>query len=160
MTSLDIKISTRELSEIDNLPKRLSDKRLLRVTISDFSRYIRRLYLAMIEEAISSRRYRGQWEPIDDKGYIEYLGVTPSIPILELINDAIESQRVGYNFYIRIQPKYKYPGSNLYLVDVLRAIDNGTAKFNARPIFKKIVRELNQSMISLWRGYLAMKGVE
>lgn len=158
MTSLDIKINIKKLSNYSASSDRVKRKKTLLV-IESFSRYVANLYLSMIEEAINSRRYKGNWEPVDDPGYIEYLGVTPETNIIYLIRDALEVKKIGNNFYVRFDPHYKYPGTKLSLIKVLRAIENGTSKFNARPIFSKIVKEINSHILSLWKGYLAMKGV-
>ena len=115
--------------------------------------------MLMIEESIYSNRYKGEWEPVHDEEYVKYINTTPSEDILYLIKDAMEIREVKDNIIIRINPKYRYPGSKLYLIEVLRAIDNGTSKFNARPILKGIVRQINFELPRLWKNYLKKKGV-
>lgn len=159
MASLDIKINIRELSDYGVMISDIQDKKSLLTMIESFSRYVRRLYISMIREAINSRRYRGRWEPIDEEGYVEYLGITPRGSILNTIQDSLESRKIGYNFIIRVNPNYKYPGTDIPMIRVLRAIESGTSKFNARPILSSIVRKINMNIKELWKGYLAMKGV-
>lgn len=159
MTSLDIKINIREFSNYSAALGRNSDKKTKLMIVESFSYYILRFYLRLIEEAIYSRRYQGQWEPIDEQGYIDYLGVVPTNDILSLIKDALEVEKIGYNFIVRINPHYKYPGTNIPLVRVLRAIETGTSEFPARPILAKITSKVRRRLFDLWRGYLTMKGV-
>lgn len=160
MISYEIKINIPRLLHYSAVLKPHISNETLIMIIKSFSNYVRDLYLAMIEEAVYSRRYKGDWEPIDEEGYLEYLGTTPSDShILSLMVDAIEIREIKKNIIIRFDPKYYYPDSKLPLVKVLKAIDNGTTKFNARPILKSIVRELNTSLPSLWKSYLKKKGV-
>lgn len=140
------------------LKPRISNETLL-MLIRSFSVYVRDLYKVMIAESIYSNRYKGDWEPIKDEGYLEFLGTTPSEHILDLIYDALEIREIKNNIVIRFEPEYKYPGSKLTLVRVLKAIDNGTSKFNARPILKDAVSHLNRNISGLWRVYLRQKGV-
>lgn len=157
MINLDIKIRAYRL--LGRALRTTEDEEKLLLIVEHFSHYVLSLYGSMVEESINSRRYKGKWEPIDDPGYLDYLGAVPKLPIIYLIKDALEVKRIGYNFIIRINPRYKYPGSKLTLVKVLRAIDSGTSDFNARPIFSKIVRKINSNILDLWKGYLKMKGV-
>lgn len=160
MSSLDIRINIRSLTHYSERLKFKIDKETLYTLIEIFSEYMRNVYINRIEEAIYSKRYEGEWEPKREKGYQEYLGTNPiESDILTLIKDALETQKIGYNYMIRFKPYYKYPGSNRTLLNVLRAIDAGTGDFNARPIFKKIIRELNHDILPLWKDYLAMEGI-
>lgn len=159
MANLDIRINIKELSKYGMTISNISDRKSLLPIIGSFSQYIRSLYIAMIKEAINSRRYKGKWEPVEEKGYLEYLGITPESDILDLIRESLESRKIGYNFIIRVNPDYRYPGTDIPLSRVLRAIESGTSKFNARPILSKISRKINSSMKELWKSYLAMKGV-
>lgn len=159
MSNLDIKININDLLDYSaSLGSTIEKKTLLKM-IKSFSKYVLELYGRLIEEAIYSRRYKGRWEPVDEEGYQEYLGVTPVEDIITLMRDALESRKIGYYYVIRFKPTYRYPGTRLPLTRVLRAIDRGTSKFNARPIFSKIIREINSHMYDLFRGYLKMKGV-
>lgn len=159
MSSIDIRINIKELLEYnESLRSEIGDRVLIKI-IKEFSDYVLRLYFFSIREATYSNRYKGKWEPKDEEGYIEYLGVTPVGDILEYIEEALESKRIGYKFIIRINPHYKYPKSKLFLSKVVRAIDAGTTKFNSRPILRKIIRQIENNMIDLWRGFLTMKGV-
>lgn len=159
MSNFDIRINIRNLTNYTLKSGISTNKKTILLMIEDFSYYIRNLYLLSLEESINSKRYKGKWEPIEEKGYIEYLGVTPKVPIMSLIEDSMEVKKVGYNFIVEINPKYKYPGSKLPLVKVLRAIDRGTSDFNSRPIFNKIISEMRRRVMDLWRGYLLKKGV-
>lgn len=159
MTCLEIKISIKKLSDYSASLDKSENKKTLLLMIESFSHYILKLYLSMIEESVSSRRYQGKWEPTEDEGYLEYLGATPSADILNLIEDSLEVKKIGNYFYIRVSPGYKYPGTMIPLARVLRSIEYGTSKFNSRPIFSKITRKINNNIQSLWRGYLTMKGV-
>lgn len=139
--------------------KRTIDDKTLLMMIKSFSEYVMNLYGMLIEESINSNRYKGLWEPIEEEGYKEYLGTEPTGDILFYIKDAFEVKKIGYDFIIRINPRKKYPGSKVPLYRVVLAIDNGTSKFNARPILKKIINQINHHMLDLWRGFLKMKGV-
>lgn len=127
--------------------------------IESFSKYVMNLYGMLIEEAINSNRYKGIWEPVNEEGYKEYLGTEPTGDILYYIKEAFEVKKIGYNFIIRLNPRSRYPNSRLPLSRVVLAIDNGTSKFNARPILRKIIKQINHHMIDLWKGFLKMKGV-
>lgn len=159
MTNLDIKINIKKLSDYSVSLKRTIDEDTISLMIKSFANYIRILYLEAIQDAMNSKRYEGQWEPIEEKGYLEYIGVTPVKDILLIIEDALEVKKIGYNFIVQFNPHYKYPKSKIPLVKVLRAIEQGTHEFNARPILKKIVRNINKNLINMWRGYLTVKGV-
>lgn len=159
MSSLDIKISIKKLSNYSASLDRSRKKKTLLLMIESFAHYILHLYLSMIEESINSRRYRGKWEPVEDEGYIEYLGVTPETNILYLIQEALEVKKIGNYFYVRVNPHYLYPGTRIPLIRILKAIEYGTSKFNARPIMSKSAREISRHIMDLWRGYLTMKGV-
>lgn len=159
MTSLDIKINIKKLSDYSASLDKDTKKKTLLLMIESFSNYILRLYGSMIEEAINSRRYKGKWEPVEEEGYLDYLGVTPKVNILYLIEEALEVKKIGSNFLIRINPYYRYPGTDIPLVRVLRTIENGTSKFNARPIMSKIVVQIRSNILDLWRGYLMMKNI-
>lgn len=159
MSNLDIKINIRRLMDYSGSLDVSEDKKTLLSMIESFSSYVSELYLSMIQESIYSRRYKGEWEPVDDPEYVEYLGTTPDTHILILISEALEIKKIGYNFIIRFNPRYRYPGTRHYLVNILRAIDRGTSKFNARPIFHKIVSQIRSHIPELWKGYLSMKGV-
>lgn len=159
MTNFDIKINIRKLSRyISPSPEEDIDKIILKM-IESFAHYVLNLYGQMIEESINSRRYRGKWEPVDDPEYVEYLGVSPSTEIIYLIQESLEVEKIGYNFVVRFNPYYKYPGTKIPLIRVLRAIENGTSRFNARPILAKSAIEIRKSLLDLWKGYLTMKGV-
>lgn len=159
MTNLDIRINVKKLMDYsESLKPHLKEETLL-MMIESFAYYILRLYVSMIEESIYSNRYKGKWEPVEDEGYREYLGTDPKGDILTLIFESLEVEKIGYNFVVSIEPHYKYPGTELPLVRVLRAIDSGTSKFNARPIFSRIISQINSHLLSLWRGYLKKKGV-
>lgn len=159
MISYDIHIDIGKLLHYSEPLKPDIDNETLLMMIRSFSSYIRSLYLAMIEESIYSPRYKGEWEPTEDEGYIEYLGTTPTTHIIRLMIDALEVREIKNTIVIRFEPYYRYPGSDHTLVQVLRAIDTGTSKFNARPILRKIVRQIESKIPSLWRGYLKKKGV-
>lgn len=158
MTNLEIKINIRKLRN-DRKVQKYKDEKSFTLLVEHFAKYIARLYVDLIEKAIESHQYKGKWEPVDDEEYIKYLGTEPKKNIIVLIKEAMEVKKVGYNFIVRINPYYRYPDSDLTLLQVLRAIDNGTSKFPARPIFNKIVRSLNNQLLRLWRGYLTKKGV-
>lgn len=159
MISYEIKIDiSRLLHYSEFLKSHISNETLL-MLIKSFSEYVRDLYLLMIEEEIFSNRYKGRWEPIEDKEYLKYIGTIPTNHIMSIIEDAIEIRKIKQSIIVRIDPEYLYPGSKIRLLMVLRAIDNGTSKFNARPLFKSIVRQLNSSLPSLWKNYLRKKGV-
>lgn len=137
----------------------ISNETLLMI-IRSFSSYVRDMYKAMILEFIYSKKYKGSWEPVEEEGYIEYLGVPPSdTDIVYLMYEALEIREIKNNIIIRFDPKYLYPGSRIPLIKVLKAIDNGTSKFNARPVLRPIVRQLNSSIPELWRLYLKQRGV-
>jgi hypothetical protein len=159
MNSLEIRIRTRKLMDYSASLKRTIDDKTLLMMIKSFSEYVMNLYGMLIEESINSNRYKGLWEPIEEEGYKEYLGTEPTGDILFYIKDAFEVKKIGYDFIIRINPRKKYPGSKVPLYRVVLAIDNGTSKFNARPILKKIINQINHHMLDLWRGFLKMKGV-
>lgn len=158
MNALDIKINIKKLTDYSESLKSTVDDDTLLLMIKSFAKYIRVMYGCLIEEAIYSKRYKGKWEPTEEEGYLEYLGTTPKIHIIYLIEEALEVKKVGTNFMVRINPHYKYPGSRLTLLKVLRAIESGTSKFNARPILAKEARKINRNIKPLWRGYLKMKG--
>lgn len=159
MTNLDIRINIRELTDYSATLEDKIDRKTLLLIMKSFSKYVAALYVKMIEEAINSRRYKGKWEPITEEGYIEYLGTSPKVDIFYLIEEAMVVDKIGSNFIVRIDPHYEYPDSDLRLIDVVRAIDNGTSKFNARPLFIRIVSKLRSHITDLWKGYLAMKGI-
>lgn len=159
MKSYEINIDIAKLLHYSDSIKSYIDNKTLLMIIKSFSLYVRDLYLSMIEEEIYSRRYKGNWEPVEDEEYLKYIDTTPSSHILILIKDAIEIREIRNNIVIRIEPSYKYPGSSLSLLKVLSAIDNGTSKFNARPILKSIVRQINSELSTLWKSYLKKKGV-
>lgn len=159
MIKFDIKININELKDYSAFLHKSVKKRTLLTMIESFSYYVRELYLDYIKKAIFSRRYKGNWEPVDEEGYLEYLGVTPQEHIFSLIKDALEVKKKGYNFVIRFNPHYDYPGTKIPLIKVLRAINYGTSKFNARPAFRGIANDIEDNIVDLWRGYLTMKGV-
>lgn len=158
-TSLDIRIRINTLAEHSRGLRKQMGRKDFTDLVRSFSKYVRVLYLMMIEEAMNSNRYKGNWEPVDDEGYLEYIDTNPSIPILQLIQDALEVRKIGNNFYVRFEPHYRYPVSHRTLVQVLRSIDKGTSKFNARPIFNKILKTISSHIIELWRGYLTIKRI-
>lgn len=158
MSSLEIKVNVRVLEDYSKKFFDKIEKKTLLKIIKAFSEYLLELYGSLIEEAVNSNRYKGQWEPVDDEGYKEYLGTEPTGDILYYIKDALEVKKIGYNFIIRIDPKKKYPGSNLSVERVVLALDNGTLKFSARPILKKIIRQIRSHIKELFRGFLKMKG--
>lgn len=159
MSNLDIKININKLLDYSESLGSTIEKKTLVLMIKSFSEYVLELYGRLIEESIYSNRYKGHWEPIEDEGYREYIGVTPVDNITLLIRESLESRKIGYHYVIRFKPNYRYPGTRLPISRVLRAIDSGTSKFHARPIFSKIIREINSHIYELWRGYLKMKGV-
>lgn len=159
MKGYELKIDIKRLLHYSGISKSQISNKTLLMTIKSFSSYIRDLYLLMIEEEIYSRRYKGKWEPVDDEEYIDYLGTTPSTHIILLIKDALEIREINNDIIIRVDPEYKYPDSRLPLIKVLRAIDNGTSKFNARPLIRHVIRRLNSEIPKLWRNYLKKKGV-
>lgn len=158
-SNLEIRVNIRKIIEFSKpLQKTIDNKTLIKM-IYAFSSYLSELYLDLIDEAINSNRYKGKWEPTDDKEYREYIGTTPKADIIDLMAEAIEVKKIGYYYVIRFNPRYKYPESKLPLIKVIRAIDGGTAKFHARPIFKKILRDIDSNIFKLWKGYLLRKGV-
>lgn len=159
MTSLDIRISISKLLDYSDVLRKTDRRKTSLLIIEDFAHYIRELYIKMVAESIHSRRYKGKWEPVEDEGYLEYLGTTPSLDILYLIEEALLVEKTGYNFIVSFNKRYKYPGTDLSLVKVLRAIEYGTSEFNPRPILAKIVGEIRGNLLDLWRGYLTMKGI-
>ena len=159
MTNINIRIRIKKISDYSKSSGDTFKKKTLLLMIESFAYYILNLYGRLIEEEINSPRYKGKWEPIEEKGYIEYLGVTPHISILYLLQDSLEVRKIGSSFIVRVTPTYKYPGTKLYLLKVLRAIEQGTADFNARPILSKNARKIENRIIDLWRGYLAMRGI-
>lgn len=159
MNSLDIKINIKKLTDYSASLRRTIDKKTLLLIIESFSKYVMNLYGVLIEESVNSNRYNGIWEPLDDEGYKEYLGIEPTGNILSYIKEGFECKKIGYNFIISINPKMKYPGSKFSLKRVVTAIEYGTSKFNARPILRRIVNNINRHILDLWRGFLKMKGV-
>lgn len=159
MNNLDIKVPVKKLLDYSASLKSTIPEETLLLMIESFSHYVKRLYFNLICEAVNSRDYKGNWEPIDDEGYQEYLGMTPEGNILDSIEDALEVRKIGYNFIVRFNPNYLYPNSRIRLLKVLRAIDSGTSDFNARPIFRKIIANIRDNILVLWRVFLSMKGV-
>lgn len=159
MNSSEIKINIKKLTDYSASLKRNIDDKTLLLIIESFSKYVMTLYGAMIEEAVNSNRYKGVWEPIEEEGYRDYLGTEPTGDILLYMKESFEVRKIGYNFIIRINPNKRYPGSKLPLFRVILAIDNGTSKFNSRPILRKIINQINHHILDLWRGFLKMKGV-
>lgn len=159
MTNIDIKINTKYLMDYSASLKRTVGEDTLLLIIKSFATYIKNFYGCLIEESINSPRYKGKWEPIDEEGYLEYLGTVPEKRILYYIRDALEVTKQGSNYIIRIDPHYRYPKSRLPLVRVLRAIECGTRDFVARPILAKSARKIRSHILQLWKGYLSMKGV-
>ena len=159
MSNLDIRIDIKKFSHMNkSLAKNLEDD-VLELLVKSFADYILRLYFRMIEESINSRRYKGNWEPIEDKSYLEYLGTTPVSDILICIREALKIKKIGYNFVVTFDDRYNYPGSRIPLVQVLRAVDSGNKEINARPIFRNITYPIQGNLTKLWKGYLTMKGV-
>lgn len=159
MTNFSISISATMIATSIASKGLSKDDKVIMNTILSFAEYIRRLYLKLIEEDMNSNRYRGNWEPSEDKGYQEYLGVIPKYNILELLDNSLEIKKIGYTIYVRINPYMKYPGSRRSFLDVLRAIEYGTSDFPARPILAKNAREIQKNVLRLWKGFLMMKGV-
>lgn len=159
MNNYDIKINVPSLLHYSVLSKSKVDNETLLMLINSFSWYVRKTYVSMIYESIYSSRYKGDWEPIYDQGYLDYIGTNPSADIFDLIYDALEIRSIKQNIVIRIDPDYMYPNSKLKLLTVLNAIDNGTTKFNARPLLKGVARKLRFKLHSLWRVYLRQRGV-
>lgn len=159
MTNFDIKINIRKISNYSGLSNNRRTRKTLLLMIESFSQYVLELYGRLIEEAIYSRRYKGNWEPVEEEGYREYLGIKPTRNILYSIRESLEVKKIGYHFIVRFNPSYRYPGTKIPFIRVLRAIENGTSDFNARPIISKIVVQLRSNLLDLWRGYLTMKGV-
>lgn len=159
MTGLDIRINIKKLTDSSTFLDDRIKKRTLLLMIKSFADYVSELYLHLIEEAIHSRRYKGRWEPLEEEGYLEYLGVSPTVGILSLMKDAIEVKKIGYNYVIRFSPYYLYPDTRIPLVRVIKAIEKGTSEFNARPIVLKQNVLIRTHIRELWKGYLAMKGV-
>lgn len=159
MSNLDIKININKLMDYSESFGITKNKKILLKIIRSFAEYVLQFYGRLITEAIYSNRYKGKWEPVDDPEYVDYIGTTPVEDILVVMKDALEVKKIGYYFVIRFKPNYKYPGSKLLLSRVLRAIDSGTTKFHARPIFTRIIRDINKNLYALYKGYLTMKKV-
>lgn len=159
MTNLEVKVSITKLLEYSDFLEDEIDKRTRIKLIGSFCEYLKRLYITMVEESMNSNRYKGRWDPRDEIGYINYLGVIPKKGILSILADALEVKKMGYNFYIRVNPRKKYPGSKLTVLKVLRALENGTSDFSARPILYKVSKEIRSNLLDLWRGWLKMKGI-
>lgn len=159
MSSLEVKVDILRLLRLGKNSASKVDEETLLEYIEQFAHHIRNLYLRLIEEAMNDRRYGGEWEPRNDPEYLEYLGTTPNFYLLDLLDEALEVKKVGYNYIIQFNRRMRYPGTHTPLVKVLRAIDAGTSKFNARPIFSKIRYRLRHRITDLWKGYLIRKGV-
>lgn len=159
MTNFDIRINIKMLSNHSGYLNISKDKKLFYKLVGSFAHYVLRLYKLMIKEDMHSNRYKGVWEPIEERGYIEYLGVIPQKNIYDILCESLEVAKIGYNYIIRVNPYDKYPKTKIPLSRVIRAIEHGTSKFNSRPLLASISREINKNILELWRGYLSMRGV-
>ena len=95
MDSLEIKINIKKLTDYSASLKRTIDEKTLLLMIESFSKYVMNLYGVLIEEAINSNRYKGVWEPIEEKGYLEYLGTKQTGEILLYMREAFEVKKIG-----------------------------------------------------------------
>ena len=159
MSDFSIIVSIHRLTTytIVNLKTKLSDE-VMDALIAAFCKRLRNLYYSMILEALASSRYKGRWEPTEE-GYLEYLGCTPVEDFLSVVESSMYYKKVMSRYIVGFNETVKYPGSSLRLVKVLRAIEYGTSDFPARPILKKIKREIERSILRLWKGFLLQKGV-
>lgn len=159
MTNFDIRLNIPRLAaNTIRLGSRLDDKEL-NIVVGAFAAYLRELYGLMVEEAINSNRYKGEWEPRDDEGYQEYIGTKPTTSMITLISRSLYVKKRNREYIVTFDERKRYPGSKLTIFRVLKAIEYGTSKFNARPMMVKITRKLNRNLLSLWKGFLTMKGV-
>lgn len=159
MNNFEIRINIKTLASYSSALRRdIGEEKFNRLVLS-YAKYLRNIYLGMIEESIYNTKYEGQWEPSSDEAYQKYLGTTPVKNTVELLSSSIEIVKSGYTIAIRINPNLKYPGSNLSIVQVIKSLEYGTSKFNARPIFRTILRKMQGNILSLWRSYLTKKGI-
>lgn len=158
MNSLSIKLKVRELSE--EFPSKIEKRTRIKL-MDSFAEYIKNLYIRSLEDQMYSSRYKGNWEPVEDLGYLEFIGDTPEENILDIIISNIEVKKSLAYHQIRIDPHVRYPKkkSKLTLLRVLNAIEYGTSKFNARPIFRSVISSIDEDIAILWRSYLFRKGV-
>lgn len=160
MRDFSIRLSVIDLRNYSiTLGTKLNDENLT-IVLNKFSEYLIALYGTLIENAINSSRYKGDWEPIDDEEYRKYIGTNPRKSlILPLMKASLIYDKRGYFYVIRFDEDLKYPGSELSVLDVLRAIEYGTSKFHARPIIRKACNLIKSNVRRLWKGFLTMKGL-
>lgn len=159
MTNLDIRININTLLYYSKPWESTVGEKTLLVLTKSFAEYIRILYIRMIREAMDSPRYKGHWEPVEDEGYREYIGTEACSDILSLIIEALSVSKVGKNYIIQFDPTYRYPGSPMTLIRVLRGIECGTSDFHSRPILVTCNRRIRANLRELWIGYLTLRGV-
>lgn len=160
MADFEIKIQTSKLKHYSKSLVNSIDPKTLSVVIEGFSRYVQRVYIVEIRRAMrKSNRYRGQWEPVDDPGYVEFLGTSPTNQMYDYLPLIFETVKVGPNWIIRVSDSYVYPNTSLKILKVLRSIEHGTTKFRARPLINKVASEVEHSILALWRYYLYSQGV-
>lgn len=159
MDRLDIRVNIKSIMDYsESLKKDLSEETILSL-IEQFSLFLVDIYLMFIQDSMCSRVYKGKWEPVDDENYLKYIGTTPQEHIYDSIKSSMSSKKIGNNYIVGIDQSKKYKGSKLSLVQVINAIEYGTSKFNARPIFRKILTTIRKDILDLWRGYLTLKNI-
>lgn len=128
-----------------------------------FSKFIAEKMVKLLVSAITTQRYKSRWEPLTPS-YIEFKrhnGLSLNIwEATGMIKNHIVSYKYNSSYIIGINPRAKYPGSDLHLLQVAKWMEFGNSRIPARPLFQPIVNYMKRNIRKYWDEFLRGRSVK
>lgn len=162
MPSMHIKIQVtqQDWRPASRMAKGSKEKEKL---LGQFAHYIADIYRDELVRAINTQRYAGKWEPLN-KDYVAWKrsqGLSTKIwESTEMLKRSITVYRSNNKWVVGINPRIKYPGSNVSVYKVARWLEYGTSRMPARPLFRPVKQLITGRMRKYWNTFLLSKGIK
>lgn len=133
--------------------------------MSDFARYIAKVYAKTLIKLINTQRWKYKWKKLS-KPYLEWkkkngmsLNIWEATGLLKRSISVRWAPAKGA-FVVGPSPRVKYTRGNVDVLSVARYMEYGTSKMPARPLFGDAQKYISKNIDRYWRAYLKGIGVK
>jgi len=124
--------------------------------LDKFCEYLANSMKNLLVKRIKTQYRYLRWAPLST-GYVEFkkkLGLSPNIwEATGLLVNSITYYIEGDNYVVGVDPKIKYPNSNVRVLFVAECMEFGTKYMPARPLFGPTINFMRRNVRKYWEAF-------
>jgi len=121
-----------------------------------FARYMARVLVDELQQAIDDQRYARHWPPLSIPYYEYKKKKGLSLKMWEatgLLRDSITYFKFGNAWVVGVDPAKTYPDTPVLVYRVMKYLEHGTVKMPPRPLVTPVAANVRKSISRHWNAF-------